>query len=291
MEFALARLRPPLDRFVEQVTCFSGSTPNHHREKLLPDGAIELIVDLGQTSKKLYAGDRDERFVDYSRAWISGMHRKPVVIEAQQQASLLVIRFRPGGAYAFMRDAGEGITGAVVPLCDLLGAAAASLRDRVLEARGVGNKMAAVEAWLYERAGGMPEADPLVAYLVRRLERPQGVRIAALAEEVGYTERHVLARFKRAVGLSPKQFARIRRFQLVLEALAAGGTEDIELTGEPLPAPDWADLAAGFGYADQAHFSHEFSGFADMTPSAYVAAYRGLSNYLPITLSSPALCI
>jgi AraC-like DNA-binding protein len=172
----------------------------------------------------------------------------------------------------------------VVPLCDLLGATAASLRDRVIEARGVAGRIAAVEAWLGERVSGLPEADPLVAYLLRRLERPHGVRIAALAEEVGYSERQVLARFKRAVGLGPKQYARIRRFQLVLEALGAPGTVDIELTGAPLPAPDWADLAAGLGYVDQAHFTHEFNGFAGMTPSAYVAAYRGLSNYLPITL-------
>ncbi len=75
-----------------------GFAPAHDREKLIPDGAIQIIVDLTDTPKKLYAGETSPVAVDFRKSWISGMQQRWIVIEAQQQSSMLVIRFRPGGA-------------------------------------------------------------------------------------------------------------------------------------------------------------------------------------------------
>ena len=51
----------------------------------------------------------------------------------------------------------------------------------------------------------------------------------------------------------------------------------------PAPAePDWAELALDYGYYDQSHLTHDFKEFAGLTPHAYLTAYRGLENYLPL---------
>ena len=55
-EFALHVPGPPLDRHVELLTFYAGFDPQHDREKLIPDGAIQIIVDLTDRPKKLYAG-------------------------------------------------------------------------------------------------------------------------------------------------------------------------------------------------------------------------------------------
>jgi hypothetical protein len=102
-EFALHFPRAPLDRHVESLTFYAGFDPQHDREKLIPDGAIQIIVDLTDTPKKLYAGETSPVAVEFSRAWISGLQQRWIVIEAQPMASMMVIRFRPGGAYAFTR--------------------------------------------------------------------------------------------------------------------------------------------------------------------------------------------
>jgi AraC-like DNA-binding protein len=173
--------------------------PTHTREKILPDGAVEIIVDLTDRPKRLYDRDDLSNGRDLRHAWISGMRRAWIVIEAQIGASMVVIRFRPGGAFPFLGFAVEGITDAVDPLDDVLGKVTAALRDRILEAPTTAGKMAAYP--------------------------------------------HV---------------------------------------GAGLPEPEWADLALKHGYYDQAHLIRDFSEFAGLSPGAYLTAYRGLENYLPL---------
>ena len=275
--------RPPLAPFVESITYFAGAAPLHHREKLIPDGAIQIIVDITERPKKLYAGETSAVAVDFRKAWISGMQRRWIVIEAQPAASMLIIRFRPGGAFGCIGHAADALTDAVFALDDVIDGSA-SLRDRVLEAPDIAAKFKAAESWLSERLAPAPP-NATVRFLTGRMQLPV-TRIRDLVAETGYSERHILALFRRLVGVSPKQYARIRRFNHLLRVLAGTGVEDPALRARPLPPPDWAALAADLGYADQSHLNHEFQAFAGMTPGAYVSAYRGLENYLPITLQN-----
>ena len=277
----LHRPGPPLDRFVELVTYYAGYQPDHTRERLLPDGAVEIIVDLTDEPKKLYDREDFSRAVDFRRAWISGMRRDWIVIEAAPGSSMVVIRFRPGGAHPFLGFAVEGITDTVDQLEAVLSSAGSSLRDRILEAATIEAKMAAVESWLLERAGCDLHAHPVIEYLTERLFCPAGIRIADVVDEVGYSQRHVLGLFRRWVGLSPKQYSRIRRFQQVLAAVSAEGAEGAA-SNTGLPEPDWADLAVAHGYFDQSHLVRDFRQFSGLTPGGYCSAYRGLENYLPI---------
>jgi AraC-like DNA-binding protein len=85
--------------------------------------------------------------------------------------------------------------------------------------------------------------------------------------------------------LQPKRFQRLTRFRSVLEALGRGRGQTLEdrlLTGAPLARPDWADLAAIHGYADQSHLHAEFTAFSGLTPGAYSAQFRGHTNHLPV---------
>jgi AraC-like DNA-binding protein len=282
----LHRPGPPLDRFVELVTYFAGYSPGHSKEKLLPDGAVEIIVDLTETPKRLFDRHDHKRATAFRGAWISGMRRDWIVIEAAPASSMVVIRFRPGGAFPFLGFAVEGITDTVDQLDVVLGAATTGLRERILAAATVPAKVAAVEGWLIERARGRLEPNPVIDYLAERLFAPAGIRITDVVAEIGYSQRHVLGLFRRWVGLSPKQYGRIRRFQQVLTAVTrSGGPVDHETAvlfrARVATEPDWAEVAIAHGYYDQSHLVHDFKEFSGLTPRAYVAAFRGLENYLP----------
>jgi AraC-like DNA-binding protein len=287
MEFTFHRPGPPLDVFVESITCFSDYAPRHTRERLIPDGAATLIVDLGETPKRLFRGDYAPEHVAFRRAWISGMQLKPIVIEAQPFSALMVIRFQPGGAYPFLGHDLSALTNDVASFDAVVGTAADALRERVLEPRGGPARIAAAEVWLHERLAGFA-IHPAVAHAASRLHQP-GARIADIVEETGFTSRHVLTLFRRWIGVTPKQYARVARFQYLLHALAHNAPVDNNLEGRPLPRPDWAAVAADLCFSDQSHLSHEFTAFSGMTPGDYVAAYRGLANYLPITVEADRL--
>ena len=251
----------------------------------MPDGAVEIIIDLTDEPKRLYDRNDTTRFTDFRRAWISGMRQDWIVIEAAPGSTMAVIRFRPGGAYPFLGFAVEAITDAVDQLDNVLGEVTASLRDRILEALTVETKMAAIDAWLLERSARRLEVNPVVEYLAGKLFAPAGIRISDVVQDIGYSQRHVLGLFRRWVGLSPKQYSRIRRFQQVLTAVGHVDGFDLETRAELRSAvpgePDWADVALDHGYYDQSHLIRDFHEYAGMTPGAYISAFRGLENYLP----------
>src|SRR5262249_58525693 len=85
-----------------------------------------------------------------------------------------------------------------------------------------------------------------------------------VAREAGLSRRRFAQLFREQVGLTPKLYCRLCRFQGVLRQIS-------------LSAPvDWADLALAGGYCDQAHLANEFRHFSGISPSAYVASNRSL---------------
>ena len=87
---------------------------------------------------------------------------------------------------------------------------------------------------------------------------------------MGISHKHFIAQFRAVVGLTPKRFCRIRRFQQVLAEV------------EARQAVKWADLACACGYYDQAHFVHDFQGFSGLNPSAYLTQRGEYLNFVPM---------
>jgi AraC-like DNA-binding protein len=94
--------------------------------------------------------------------------------------------------------------------------------------------------------------------------------VQAVTGKIGMSQRRVAQLFHEQVGVSPKTFHRVRRFQHTL--LRLRGVRQV----------DWADLAVECGYYDQAHLSHDFRQIAGMTPSAYLAAATEHLNHVPL---------
>jgi AraC-like DNA-binding protein len=88
------------------------------------------------------------------------------------------------------------------------------------------------------------------------------VAIGDLSVAAGVSSTHLAQRFKELIGVTPKQLARTYRFAATVFAINPAG---------PI---DWADLAAGAGYFDQAHFGHEFRAFTGLTPTRYLEVRR-----------------
>lgn len=124
----------------------------------------------------------------------------------------------------------------------------------IMERSGLRERIACFEALCMPLLVGERGSMPLVEYCLKEMHRTRGgVGIRELATYAGYSERYVRAKFEHALGMSPKLYGRIVRFQTALDDL---------LRGRLAPA----DIGAEQGYYDQAHFVKEFKSFSTLTP-------------------------
>lgn len=85
--------------------------------------------------------------------------------------------------------------------------------------------------------------------------------IGQIVQEVGWSQRHLIDRFRHEIGVSPKVLARILRFGGVVRALKGAR-----------PPFSLADLAVSSGYYDQSHLHRDVREFAGTTPAALAAS-------------------
>jgi AraC-like DNA-binding protein len=249
-----------LEPFVECIWGVRGSA-HYHVEAVVPNGAMELMVNLGPEQRVVAYGDRPADDV-FRRAWISGMQDRPLVHASPLGAHHLSIRFRPGGAHAFFDLSMDALTGQVVELEDVVGPRAVDgAWTRVREAESDLDRCRALEAWLLERRWGV---HPYYGTVRRAMDLLRagayGTPVGDLCSRLGLSNRHLIAQFRRTVGLTPKTYARIGRFQQVVDRCR--GVSDVA----------WSRVAFEHGYSDQSHLIREFRRFAGVTPGQFLEA-------------------
>ncbi len=254
-------MRPPLDAFVEAVWAVRGSS-GYRRFVMLPNGAVQLMVNFGAPHRVLRAGSqRLDR--GYRTAWIAGLQDAPLEIESPEQSDLLAIRFRPGGAHAFLPLPLHAVTNEVIEADTLVGSAVAELRDRLALADWP-SRLRLIEQWLLARLRPREADHRRIAAAVDALSSSRApASVQATCERLGLSNRHLISMFRSLVGLPPKTFARVQRFHVALARLPVSNSR--------------AALALDLGYADQAHFGNDFRRFAGVAPGDYLRC-RGPDN-------------
>ena len=182
----------------------------------------------------------------------------PRPLSLQGLVRLAGVRLRPEGAFLLFRTA--ALTGDAFRRGEL-----EVLVERAEETTSPRALTLLFDSWLLGRRT-LEQPTPAVAETVRRIREANGaVRVESIATELALTPRHLERLFRERVGYSPKQLARITRARRAKNALAAGHG--------PL-----AQVAARFGYADQAHFTREFSQIIGIPPGEYLLRRGGLNQ-------------
>ena len=244
----------------------------HARERRLPSGALEVVINLREDGLRVYDWKDSARIQDYGRCVVIGAHSTFFVIDTANQAALMGICFKPGGAAPFFSLPIDELHDSQVPLEILWGKRADELRERLLAVTDAQARLWALEQFLCAQALRPLLSHPVISFALAKLQpSDRSWTIAELTREIGYSARHFSQMFSAHVGLTPKQFYRVRRFQEVLHQI-----EDGHLVV-------WAEFAANTGYFDQAHFIHDFRAFCGLTPGAYLAQRGVFRNHLPLT--------
>jgi AraC-like DNA-binding protein len=225
------------------------------RERILPNGYTELMVNLGPPHQLLTQAGTSV----WEGAWFSGLHERVIVIESLDGTHLVSARLHPLGALRLFGPDVPLAVNAVIDLETLLGPPARELRTLLLGAESTEERFVHLERFLGPRMSTSVAPSPIVSEAARLIEEAHGnLRIASIHADLGISRKQLWLRFAREMGLSPKAYAQLQRFVWTLARLR----ESISV--------DWSRLAVAAGYSDQAHLVRDFRRVASASPTEFL---------------------
>ena len=266
--FKVYRPCPPLSDVVDSFWYYASALPAHDKEYHLPNGAMQLLINLRNDEIRVYGKQHHDDSQRLRGIVLCGMYSEPFVIDTLTQSEMLGVCFKPDGAFPFLRLPASELHNLHLSLEDLWGGYARRLYDQLLSARTVTDKFCVLEESLLSRLFNAASRHPAIGYALQSIHRTPS--ILDLSESLGLSHKHLIHLFKQQVGLSPKLYARIQRFQSALHSLP---------DDQPI---SWSDVALTAGYFDQAHFIHDFRTFAGVTPITYQAQRTAGHNHVKI---------
>ena len=258
-EFVTAAPHAALAGEVIRYTWYAerASAPVTFRE--LPCTYVPVIIDL-DAGWSIADGRRPDRPPERLGSFVAGLTDGPVIVSHGGSARCLQVDLAPLAARRLLGLPMSELANRSVSLEDVLGPPASELAGRIADAPSPAERFALVERALAARLAEAPAADPGVAWSLGVLARSGGrAAIGALAGELGWSHRRLIARFRDAVGMPPKRVARILRFERLTALIGAD------------PAFGWARAAAECGFADQAHLVREVRDLSGLTPTRLLA--------------------
>ncbi|WP_430384155.1 DUF6597 domain-containing transcriptional factor [Archangium violaceum] len=131
MMHTLYRPRPPLDRLVESLWVSDNYVGQAPRQRVLPTGAQALVVLLGESPVRIYAGESTSESADHSGAILCGARSSPLLI-GTSLGPIVGVKFRPGGALPFFDVPADALAEQTLSLEALWGSSSRSLRERLM---------------------------------------------------------------------------------------------------------------------------------------------------------------
>lgn len=265
MSLILHRPAPALAPFIAHLWHYEDAAGSlvHARERIMPTGRAQLLVNLHEDELRTYQGEAPRRT---RGAALGGPTCGHFMIDTAEQQAIMGVSFHAGGTLPFFAAPADALRDTEVELDQLWGREGALLRERLLEQPTPQRRLRTLEAVLLAQVVGPLTPDPAMAAAIAALAGD--VPVAKLCERLGLSPRRLIANFSAQVGLTPKRFARVCRFQRVLAAISRR------------PRLPWAELAVSCGYFDQPHLIHDFKKFSGLHPTAYAPRGPGGENHV-----------
>ncbi len=264
-------LHPPtlaLRPFVRAYWMYSnhGEQTAGEVERIVADGCAEIVIHLGDEFSE-WSGDR---FATQPRALFAGQLTRPLLLAPGRNIDVMGVRFEPAGARRFGLRRQSIFTDRRWAVEDLLSRERLvwwrATLDRVASAATSQMRIEAMEDFLYKglAAAASPTPDATDACVSMIASAGGCGDLSAIATKASLSRRQLQRRFLDDVGVGPKLFSRIVRFQRVFDRTQFGTV-------------DWAQVALSCGYFDQPHLLRDFRQFAGEPPRSLLESRAPLT--------------
>jgi AraC-like DNA-binding protein len=261
----------PLNQFIDHFIYCKEFNQEHSVDRFLPDGEVQLIFDLTDQPKYIYNNKTLKGIQSFQEVWFSGFRTEPITIPSGKESEMLIVQFKKGKAFSFLSEPMQNLTNYVVDAELVLKSDIINIRERLLEAKTKEEKLKILEENLLQCYLNQLQENPFVDFAVSKiLIYPNQISIKEISEKVGYSQKHICKIFKESVGVTPKTFLKIIRFQRAI------------LQIEQQNFINWTELANDCGFYDQSHFIADFKLFSSFTPTEYVKQKGKFLNFVPV---------
>lgn len=266
MNYAEAR---PSRRLASFIKCFwtleysGSSTSDAPAEPVLPDGCPEIVFNLSDRFLRLHTRHEELQ----PTALFVGQMRSSISIKPTGNVSLFGVRFQPAGAYPLVRFPLSELTDQIIDFSLASPLIGKEVENKISDAGSFAERVAIFEAFFFEQLASISECDVIASNACAKIISGHGLdSISQVANELGVSERRLERRFRQSVGVSPKTFSRIVRFQTVLNAVQGSTSANL------------LDTALSFGYYDQSHVIRDFKEFSGVTPMTFFERTHQISD-------------
>jgi len=255
MNYQERRPSPALRPFIDRLWLLEGRPDALIPEPVLPDGHVEIIVHAGDPFALVGA---DGSLHTQATTLVAGQLTRAIALAPRGFARVVGARLRAHGLHALFGLPQRVVTDRVVDLGDVDRRLARVIRQDVVGRRDADDLFSAFDRALVRALPDATLPSPAARAADHARDMCGLVRVDDLAHYAGVSRRQLERQFQDEIGLAPKKYLRVLRFQQVLGALSAA------------PEPQrWAELALARGFYDQAHFINDFRSFTGQTPAAW----------------------
>ncbi len=272
MIFNAHQFEPPLFDFIESMFHFKGFMPDHSIERVVPTGHVFIIFELDGIRRNTFDNETLKPLANYEKVWVSGVHKNYLSISAHENSEMFVIQFKPYGALPFIHQFIGELNDLVVPAEDVFGQEILDLHQLIQAASTSEDKFSKGEAWLNERFDQAMIPPAALVDVLSELDKQPVVKYQDVIDKYPHTQKHLIDQFKKYIGLTPKYYQRMRRFNDILQLI------------QKKQGLNWSDVALQCGYTDQSHFIKEFRHFSGFNPTEFIQKkyHNDEPNFFPV---------
>lgn len=259
-QWSFMRIAPPaaLRGWIGGYCEYSEHTRGFSTRRELPHAEGVLILNLGDPVQ-ITGGDGRLLALRAGEGFVAGAHLQPALSHSGGRQSGIQIELPLATLRRLLGRPMHTLCEQVVDLRTLWGASGVVPLQRLLETGTSEGRVALLDALLIRRLQIAPVLDRRRLAALDLLRHAPQLDLNGIAARVGWSRKHLATQITDTVGVGPRCFRRLLRFQGLQQKLRALGQRP----------PDWAELAAQAGYCDQSHLHREFREFARMTPGEF----------------------
>lgn len=255
---------PALKGLVKEFWIYENEDAQPTIQKVIPDGYSEIIIHYGAP----YRMKMDSNWETQSTILFSSQISNYFYLENTEKSGMIGIKLHPVAFYELFQVDIDPLSNQIIPLEKIIPDQVGELKEIQDSSQNVEDKVQIAQQWMLSQLENRKPSK--VREVVDQILEKKGlVDIDSLGDQVQLSTRQLERNFKKVVGLTPKFYSRIVRFNYIFEVMKEQNDS-------------WIRTALQSGYFDQSHFIKNFKEFTGEEPSQYGFDEKNLANFFLI---------